>query len=115
MDYMLLTDKGVKLKNEMGAQRGGAKGCIGVDHVGSEAQAIVAAVLWAGYSKVLLKSDNERAMLRVFAKARKQSKDENLEIVVRRELGPVRRPEQSGSQDWMQVATWSGWCDVEWL
>ena len=55
---------------------------MGLDEKGYTVDAVVADMCWTGCLKVLIKSDNETAMLRVLARARKQLKDERLEIVL---------------------------------
>ena len=61
----------------------------GLDEKGYIVDAIVADVLWTGYSKVILKSDHEAAMLQVLAEARKWLKEEKFEKHFRRGLNPV--------------------------
>ena len=48
---------------------------------GYAVEAVVVDVLWMGYSRLILKSDNEPAILKVVEGVRKRLKQEKLEIV----------------------------------
>ena len=91
----------------------------GLDEKGYIVDAFVADMLWTGYSKVLLKSNNEPAMLQVLAEARKRLKEEKLEIVLDENSIPYDSQSNGGAEIGCKLlrgqvgAMWS--CLEHWL
>ena len=115
-DYCYVGDKGdISSQEEFGSAEGASKilvirdsrtkavfvhvvPCKGIDDKRFAVDAIVQSVKWLGYTRVVLKSDNEPAILKLLTESLRELRIEGLEQVLQ-ENSPEYDPQANGSAE----------------
>ena len=123
-DYAFVGDKGeITSQEQAGIEEGSINILVGRDNVsksvfshivpvkgvnekGFAVDAIISDVVWMGYTKVMLKTDNDAAILKLLKESLRELRVEGLEQVMS-ENAPEYDPQANGSED-IGVQRWKG-------